>query len=207
MSAQPKFAFDSKNPSAQAYAAKHAARFVTRVSNQTREALRALVVASVREGITATDVAERVRDMVGLTAQDAGAVTAYEASLWKQGVLNRQSIMKAVYKLAQQSIRRRALTIARTEIMGALNGGTLAAAAQAVENGLLDPATAVKLWLVSKDEVTPPCPVCMPLDHAEVALWAMFQTEKNGKPVLIAAPPAHPRCRCSFTVLPESRKK
>jgi hypothetical protein len=199
---KPAFRFDGKNPRAQAWAAAQAARYVTRVSNETREALRALVVRSIADGLTADDVAAHVRDMVGLTVRDAGAVAAYESRLFKEGVLNRQTIMREVYKYSQQAIRRRALTIARTEIMGALNSGALAAAAQAVEVGLLDPATAVKVWMVSKDEINPPCPVCYPLAYDEVPLYALFPT-KNGP---MAAPPAHPRCRCSFAVLPESRK-
>lgn len=190
------FRFDGKNEMSQAWAAEHAARYVTRVSNETKEAIRALVVASVRDGIPPAEAARMIRDLVGLNVRDAGAVMAYRSDLFKKGVLNRVSIGREVYKYAQRLIAKRATTIARTEIMGALNAGALEAARQAVEHGLLDPEAAVKRWLISRDEVTPACPVCMPLDGEEVALEAVFP----GTDVL--APPAHPRCRCSFAVLP-----
>lgn len=199
--------FKSKTPQAQAWAAQHAARYVTRVSEQTRQALRALVVSSLRDGITVDDLADMVQESIGLNVVQAGAVEGFWSRLVKQGILNRSTIGKEVYKYSQRLMRERAFTIARTEVMGALNAGALAAAEQAVEKGLLNPETAVKMWLVSKDEINPPCPVCMPLDHEEVPLYGLFETRKGKQVIHLAAPPAHPRCRCSFAVLPESRKK
>lgn len=195
-----RFQFDGKNEESQAWAAQHGAAYVTRVSAETREALRALITASIRDGIPPGEAARLIRDMVGLTARDAGAVMRYRLSLIQQGVLNDASVAREIRKYAQRLIAQRATTIARTEIMGALNSGALEAARQAIAQGLLDPDQAVKRWLISKDEITRACPVCLPLHGVEVPIESLFP----GTGVL--APPAHPRCRCSFSVLPRGTK-
>jgi hypothetical protein len=62
---------------------------------------------------------------------------------------------------------------------------------------MLDPRSR-KVWLTTDDDKR--CPFCAALNDATVPLGAMFVS--RGKP--IAAPPAHPNCRCAVAVRPPS---
>jgi SPP1 gp7 family putative phage head morphogenesis protein len=183
------FAFDGTNPAAQAAANRFAAQMVAGVSEETRAALKALIVRSIREGIPPYDAARMIRSMIGLNAKQAQAAVAYRQALIDAG----QTLEKAdalVERYAERKLRQRAETIARTEIMGALNEGSRQAYKQAQDEGLLGD-DAKKEWIVTPDEAL--CPICRPLDGVQVRLDEDFQTSVGPLP----GPPAHPNCRCA----------
>ncbi len=81
----------------------------------------------------------------------------------------------------------RAETIARTESMRAVHEGQRQLWRQGVEEGLLD-ADVKRAWITTPDDRL--CPICEPLDGETAALDEDYV---DG----IAAPPAHPNCRCT----------
>ena len=186
------FRFDGENIAAQRAAERQAAAMVTEISGKTRAALRALIVRAIREGIPPYDAARMIVSMIGLTEQQAGAAMSYRERLINEG-LSLESVDAEVRKLTKKELRKRAVTIARTEIMGALNRGALEAYGQAQQKGLLS-GDAVKEWITTPDERL--CPVCAPLDGVQVPLKAMFATANGPLP----GPVAHPRCRCALAV-------
>jgi SPP1 gp7 family putative phage head morphogenesis protein len=181
------FKFDGRNQHAQAVAARQAARYVTRVSDETRQAINTLIVRAIRDNITPSETSRLLRSVVGLTSQSTAAVVNYYEGLVERGETP-AAAQRYADKYAGKLLGVRAETIARTEIMGALNAGALESARQRQEAGLF--REPMKRWTVTPDEAT--CHVCRPLHGETVQLHQVFS-------VGVLAPPAHPRCRCSVT--------
>jgi SPP1 gp7 family putative phage head morphogenesis protein len=179
--------FDSKNEMAQAYASRQAARYVTRVSAETKAGLQGIIAKSVREGINARDTAKLIRSSVGLNGPQGAAVNNYYNNLIARGTDTGRA-WKLADKYSDKLLKVRAKTIARTEIMGALNGGALEQARQRRDAGLfLNP---MKKWKITKDEVT--CRICRPLEGQVRPLEVAFSTG-------VLTPPTHPNCRCTLS--------
>ena len=165
---------------------------MTAVGGETRAAIRALIMRSIREGIPTYDAAHLIRSMIGLSQRQAGAVLTYRAQLVESGQAH-AVVEKAVQKLVARKLRQRSLTIARTELLGSLNAGMREGWAQAQEKGHLGPA-ARKVWVAQGEN----CPVCQDLDGQSVPLNEPFAGGFDG-------PPAHPRCTCAQALDPGGR--
>jgi hypothetical protein len=194
---KPAFRFDGKNPTAQRVAARQAAAMVTRIARETRAAIRDLIVRSIRDGIPVYDAARLIRGMVGMNGPQAAAALAYRAQLIDSG-LSIAKVDVLVDRYVEKKIAERADTIARFEVMDALNEGARESYRQAQDDGLLT-AQAVKEWIVTPDDLL--CAYCAPMDGVQVALGASFQTEL-GK---VDGPPLHPNCRCTQAVTEPDR--
>ena len=190
----PAFRFDGLNPEAQRAAERQAAAMVTNVAEETRAAIRALIARSIREGIPVYDAARVIRGMVGMTTQQAIAAAGYRVDLINSG-LSLERVNALVDRYVEKKIRERAESIARFEIMDALNTGSLESWRQAREEGLLGDG-ATKTAIVTPDERL--CPVCAAVDGQTVPLDKPFQT-MNGAFMM---PPFHVRCRCTAAVNP-----
>lgn len=189
-----RYRFTGTNAAAQAVAKRKAARLVTRVSKETRDALRAVVGRAIREGIPPYDAARAIQSMVGMTAPQAQAAMNYRVDLVNQG-LDIGRVNGLVDTYVAQKIKERSVNIARTELMGALNEGALAGWRDAQSEGLLG-ATATKGVIITDDEAL--CPVCADLEDVTVDMDKPFQTA-NGA---FMVPPFHPQCRCAPAVYP-----
>lgn len=88
-------------------------------------------------------------------------------------------------ELADAFGRKRAELIASTEVTRAFNQGYV--------ESLREAGIERKQWWTRQDERV--CPICRPLHGTIKALDEMFETS-NG--LLVLAPPAHPRCRCTI---------
>src|SRR5437867_3637332 len=144
-----RFAFDGRNEAAQRAAKHEAANLVTNITRETRRALHALIVRSFRDGIPSRDAARMIRDMVGLNEPQAAAAANYRKELVDSG-LPQGRVDALTERYVAKKIRERAETIARTEVMQALNAGTRASWAAAQKEGLLGPR-AKKEWIGRPD--------------------------------------------------------
>lgn len=194
--AKLKFRFDGKNAAAQRVAASQAARLVTQVGAETRDAIRALITRSIRDGIPPYEAARMIRGMVGMDAGSAMAALNYREELINGG-MRMSRVDQLVQTYANRKIRERAVTIARTEIMGALNRGAQVGWSQAQKKGFLG-KEAEQEWMTAQDERI--CPVCGGLSEQRQPLKEPFRSVFGGK--LIPYPPAHPRCRCTIALVP-----
>jgi hypothetical protein len=185
------FSFSGRNEAAQQAAEDYAAELITNVAEETRTAIRAIVVRSIREGIPPLEAARMIRDLIGMTAVQAQAAMNYKAELRLQG-LSDDRMQSALEFFSAKKLQERSTTIAQTEILGALNAGSWQSWLQAQKKGLLTGA-ARKKWITTPDEKL--CPVCRPMDRHEEPLNRPFILP-NGKRVQY--PPAHPRCRCTL---------
>lgn len=170
------FKFDAKNLEAQKVAAKQAAKMITKVSNETKDAIRMLVARSIREGIPPYEAARMIRSMVGMTGPQSIAAINYRTELIDQG-LNLDRVNTLADRYVKKKIRERAIMIARTEIMGALNTGVLQSWKQAQKEGFLG-KNAAKEVIVTPDERL--CPICAPLEGQIVPLKEKFNTQQTG---------------------------
>jgi hypothetical protein len=189
------FRFDGKNARAQKVAARQAGRLIRGVSDETIAAVRSVIRRSIAEGIPPYDAARMIRSVVGLTERQAQAAMSYRAELVNSG-LTLAKVDKLVERYAEKKIAERAETIARTEILDALNDGALEGWAQAKAEGLLGDG-ATKEAIVY-DDGTCTQDICPPLEGVAIPLDQEFQTVAGP----FMAPPFHPRCRCTLAVNP-----
>ena len=187
--------FNLVNQRAVDWAARQSATMVTLVGDETRRAIRTIITRAVRDGLSPARVAREIRALIGLAERDALAVGNLQTTLLEDGRRPEQ-VERMVARYANRLLRRRAETIARTEIMTAANRGQEALWSQAVADGVLAEADWERMWLVAKDERT--CTVCEPLDRKRAPM--LGGTFPGG----IVGPPVHPRCRCT-TGLVEKR--
>lgn len=196
--------FDLTNPRAMRWARLHAARRVRQITGETKKIIRDHVARGFDEGITVRRTAQALRPVLldalphtlGLTATQYRAVVRMRDSLVEAGE-SASTIERKTAAYAAKQLRRRALTIARTETIAASSAGQQELWEQAREAGYLDTATTRRLWLVTPDDRL--CPICeeIPgLNTDGVSLDAPFATPEGP----CFAPPAHPNCRCAVSL-------
>lgn len=176
-------AFDAEAPEAVKWARQNAARLVTNITAETRAAIRETVMKSFETGAGPKATARLIRESIGLTARDAGAVVKRRAEMIARGV-SQEVAQKRAEMYAAKLRRSRSLTIARTETMRAANEGQLQLWKQARKDGFLT-GNERKQWITAD-----PCPICAPLSGEKVRLDEDFS--------IGADPPAHPNCRCTI---------
>ena len=138
----------------------------------------------------------------GLTAQQASAVERAQHARLK-GLLdkgmNLEDAQRHLGSWREVEIARhrkyRAKVIARTEIMTASNLGRGAGVGEAVAQGLVDP-NARRKWSATGGQRM--CPICTDM-HGTIT------TLQDAWPA--GEPPAHPQCRCTWTLLPPADKE
>ena len=190
------------NPSAIRLAARIAARLVRTVTLETQQAIRAVIVRALSEGVAVPQqadlIAEILMEVAGLTERQALALQNYRRGLEAKGV---QPADIARFAQAQRDryIRQRAEMIARTETVAAANGGQQATWQEAVREGFLPP-DAKRRWMTALDERV--CVVCFPMDGQVRGIDEPFQSPATGETWEI--PPAHVSCRCAMSLDPES---
>lgn len=181
------FKFDDKAEAAQEVAERQAASMVTNITKETEANIRNLIAKAIREGIPPYDAAHAIQKMIGLTAAQGQAAMNYRKELINNGLTLAQ-VNRKVEDYADELLEERALTIARSEIMDALNTGQDEAWQQAQDEGFLS-EEATKEWITTPDETL--CPECDAMDGQSVPVGEEF---KDGDP------PLHPNCRCTVGI-------
>jgi len=182
-------------------ASRATASLVRRATAGTRQAIRSAITSAVKGEAgkaSAGAAAKTIRGVIGLDPRRAGAVMRMRERLIAQGV-SKDRIAAQTSKYAARLLKQRAVTIARTEIIGAANEGRLAAWRAAKEKGLLREGTR-RTWVVTEDDRL--CPECEAMDGQTVDLDEPFEGDVGP----IDAPPLHPNCRCT-TVIAKGRGK
>lgn len=187
--------FKETNPYAQEWAEQFAAKMITAVTHETREAARAVVSEAFRQQVTWSATTKRIRQVIGLNKRQALAIESLRIRLQAEG-LAVGVVDKRVEFAAAKSLRARSELIARTEIMGASNAGQLEAWRQGRSDGIIDSGL-VKEWITTNDDRL--CPECEPLDGEQRQIDEAFT---GG----VTEPPLHPDCRCAVGLaIPKGR--
>lgn len=185
--------FDLTNPEAIGWADQMGARLVTRVSDDTKTAIREVTARALRGDVNPQQAARQIRPLVGLTSRDARAVDNLRASLIERGTKPTR-ITEVTDRYAARLLRARGESIARTEIIDASSEGQQQIWQQAVDQGLLDKQTAGQKWICSAGACAA---ICAPMNGQVVGLGQMFTTGDGRQ---IPRPTAHPKCRCGIVL-------
>ena len=177
---------EATNPAAVQWARTHAGALVLG-SAEVRERVRQLIVRSQEQQIDVRQLARLIRDQVGLTPRQSQAVIAFRARLVEEGV-EAEALMRRVTRYADAQRRMRALTIARTETIGALNQGQQELWRVAVRDGHIRPDLMQRVWITTPDERLEF--QCEALEGKHVEIDEEFAPG-------VMAPPLHPNCRCA----------
>lgn len=196
-------AFDRTNLEAVTWAGEHSATLVSEVLDETRKAIRKVIVAGFQNGIAPRELSRILVSVVSLTEVQANAVVnLHQTILTSPGRLVRAGkvrvrvpvegmddarLDKVLHAYADRLSRQRAIAIARTETIAASNKGQELLWQQAQEKGLL-PAVLRHAWIAAPSERT--CPICLAMDGETVVVGEMFS---GG----VTLPPAHVMCRCT----------
>ncbi len=187
--------FARVNPYAVTAAQNQAAYLVTRVSLQTKAAIRSVITEALKQGITPRDTARILKPMIGLTQRQALAVMNFRERMRNAGATVSQA-QSAAAKYTQQLLRERSMTIARTELIDSMTRGQRATWLAGRRDGKM-PFGARAEWIVTPDDRL--CPRCMAMDGETADIEGVF---KGG----IIGPTLHPRCRCAIGLNAASMK-
>lgn len=183
--------FDATNPAIDRYLNKRVGSIVVGIQSDTRDVIQQAVQRSFTQALTPRDVADQIKDSIGLHPQYETALRNYEAGLKEQG-LPQRSIDKLTSQYEDRLLDARAMTIGRTEIRNATNYGQLSMWKEAANKDLIDRRTSKKVWVVDNN----PCEDCAPMDGEAVALdepWIM-----DDGTVCQVPSDAHPNCYCGM---------
>lgn len=175
----------AETPHAIAFLRQHGAELVSQIDGETRLALRNVLVQAYREGLSPAQAAPRIRQLIGLTDKQAGAVLRY----WQSLELPQRQAAQLADEYAGQLLRHRVRVISETEWVRAASAGQHSAFLEARSRGLI-PSTTRRRWVAIRDERL--CPICSQLDGKTTSLIEPFQVGS----IVVMYPPAHPLCRC-----------
>ena len=146
------------DPNALKWIDKYAADEIVAISDSQRAAVKEIIEAGYRDGITYQKQAQAIKKIVGLDPRRANAVINLESRLRKKGRFSEEQIAKKSDKYAKRLLNQRARTIAVQEATTAGAQGFYETTKDAVRRGILDPLKYTAYRIVTGDERL--CPEC-----------------------------------------------
>ena len=186
------FAVPVPNTAAITWARQRAAKLVSDISAEQRRSIQEIIANGLQVKRKFEDIAASLEDAIGLHPRYANAVARYRAGLVAAGDQRAGAKARAYAARLRAS---RALAIARTESMTAINVGKLLNWKARQDLGLLK-KNARKGWGVTPDDRL--CPTCQKMRGKSVLLGKQFQTPWGA----LDGPPGHANCRCVVRLIP-----
>ena len=172
------------NPRAVTWARNYSSNLVVQIGDETRSALRTTIAEGLQAGNNPRVIARDVRQMIGLTNNQARSVQNYRAMLERR---KEKGAERKAQRYADKKLRERAENIARTEAIRAVSEAQRVSYEVAYNEGKL-PRSTKRKWIATQGERT--CPLCLALNGTIVGVSEPFAPG-------IMTPPRHPSCRCS----------
>lgn len=182
--------WDMKNPAVRDYVGNRTGELVTGIEENTKGIIASAIARSFDDALTPRRVASIIRPSIGLYPGQTNALANFRLGLEKQGV-SETKVEDLSGKYEKRLLDYRATMVARTESSFARNQGQLSVWRAATDQGLLDKATAQKVWITDGD----PCPECVDIeDQGPIDLDDSWDSDEGP----IDAPPLHPNCFCGM---------
>jgi hypothetical protein len=219
--AADRFNFDSLDPSTQADVSAAQDALISDLEDTARDVIDTIIANGVRDGLGPEDIADNIRDWIGLTSQQAQAVANYQRMLYDldPDALVRQlrnveydaalqdaidsgqdlsdtAIERMTQDYADNYLDYRASMIAQTEANSAANDGLVDAYNQAVDRGAIPEEAITRVWQLADH----PCPICESIPDSNpdgVGLNESFDSIDGP----IDNPTVHPGCMCSVDII------
>lgn len=216
--------FDLANPNTTKFLQRYDFDLIKQIGNDTREAIRGVVQHAFQYGGHPREQARQIREMIGLTDDQAKAVQRFRTELeegdraaLRRGLRDRRfdptlnralgsvgegldadQIDVMVTRYSEKMLAARAENIARTETINAAQAGQQMAWEQAADKGLLSRTKLRQGWLVTPDDrLCIYCAVIPEMNPEGVPLGGYFQTPLGP----VQRPTLHPKCRCSLYLM------
>lgn len=192
--------FDAMADGVNSWVTKHGAEWITAISDDSREAIRALIGAGTTGQYTVDELSRAIRPLIGLTKPQSEANLKYYTQV-RDNLLANNPKMKpadaeakakeAAMKYAARQHRYRAYTIATTETAFAYNFGYSEYVLQAQAAGYMGDGY-LMVDTAADDDV---CPICAAMEGKQIPIDQPAAAPLFAGQTMI--PPFHPRCRCA----------
>ena len=171
-----------------AWTKSNGSQLVTRLSDEQRAAMQALIRHfTVDEPINPIEAARYIRPAIGLTEQQTVWLTNYRPGLMSEGITGHR-LEQLVAKKAESYLRSRAKIIARTEMARGWGHGQQNTMREALNEGKFPGRQCYKTWFTAQDERV--CQICGPLDSEKVPIDDDYS-------IGVSVPSdSHVSCRC-----------
>lgn len=204
------FKWDNYNDRVKLFTQQRTADLVTSVTEQQKDAIKALTERVTTGELTADELARVIRPTVGLNASQSRANVRYYETMrnkleqtMEKDVAEKKA-REAALKYSEKQSRYRAKMIAETEIAMAYKTGVQESMHQAMDQGVVDLRT--KTWITAGNELV--CPECGALNGITIKIDDDFHIGGNithhdgyctieGGRVAEADGHAHPNCKCA----------
>lgn len=183
------FNFDIKNPNIIDYINNKSSTMIKYISDSTRKATNRIILDTYLSGYHPDKAAKEIKSVIGLNEKQAKAVDNYINNAIEQG-FSEKVAFKQGEKYSEKLLKYRAETIARTEMMEAVNRGYFETVNQGINKLAIPPNKVRKKWITTPDDRT--CKHCRPMHGQVRALDEYFTSSLED----VLLPPLHPRCRC-----------
>ena len=195
--------FDQTSPLVLDYVRQHSATLIRGIGDETRQAIRAMLVQNMDAGRSWRSLVPELQQMIGVTVRQADALVALRTRLLASG-MQEARVGQLVAQKTRAYIRLRARTISRHESMLAASFGAEAQTRELISSGVMDPSRYKKYFVITPDERLCKSNICRDtkrLNSDGVGVLEPFQTP-NGP---YMRPPIHILCRCVATIRAISR--
>lgn len=212
--------FQVLDPRTQDYLGRVLPNLIREVTDETRNAVRLVIEEAYNTGLGPRAAARQIRNAIGLTQRQAQAVVNFRAGLvqtietdspiatlhtqWSasrdvvhsERALTLANVDTLTERYQRRLVMGRALNIARTEGIRAINFGQAELWKEAARVGALDRTVDLLQWITTPDERA--CVICLPMHGTTQPIGGSFEAGGGG---FVEYPPAHPQCRCAVIMV------
>lgn len=189
--------FDLTNPFLRKFVEERKTVIVLNITESGQEAVNQAIQESFHVAKTPRQIAEQIKDSVGLLPQHQIAVDRYRLGMVANGMSENDANARAE-TYANKLLKYRTQMIARTESRMAINQGQLLIWQEGMRQGYIA-KDSFKVWVVDGD----PCEICEPMDGVSVPVDDAWQVDFGKQGILPIYNPTetHPHCMCGMELI------
>jgi hypothetical protein len=186
--------FDLSNPFLKKFVEDRKTVITENITASGQAAVNQVIQESFTVARTPRQIAEQIKDSVGLLPAHQIAVDRYRMNLLANGASEDKANAQAA-QYAGRLLDYRTKMIARTESRMAVNQGQILIWQEGMRQGYISKMSQ-KVWVVDGD----PCEICLPMDGQSVPVDEPWQVDFGKEGILPIYNPTetHPHCMCGM---------